>query len=379
MPWKEATPMSTRLEFVLLAQQPGANIAALCRGFNVSRKTAYKWLERYEQHGDIGLIDQSRRPHTSPASTAAVLEATVLALNAEYPYWGARKLRALLPDGVGRPHHSTIDAVLRRHGRTILGAPVKQEPLAPSRFEHVAPNLLWQIDFKGHFALTDSRAGRCHPLTVLDDYSRFSLCLAACRNEQRLTVQAALQATFERYGLPERITADNGSPWGTKGREGLSQLEVWLIRLGIRVSHSRPYHPQTQGKDERFHRTLKLELLERNGFNSLEACQVAFDSWRERYNLLRPHEALAQQTPVSRYQASGRAFPSVLPSLEYGPDDIVRKVSNKGEISFRNRRLFVGEGLRAQTVALKPATTDDVYDIYFCHKKIRQIDLQDSP
>ena len=379
MPWKDATLMSTRLEFILLAQQPGTNLAALCRNFGISRKTAYKWLERHREQGNSGLQDQSRRPHASPASTHAGLEARILALNAEYPYWGARKLRALLPLDAKLPHHSTIDAVLRRHGRTILGAPVRQEEVAPSRFEHDAPNLLWQMDFKGHFALTDTLAGRCHPLTILDDHSRFNLCLAACGNEQRSTVQAVLQATFERYGLPERMTTDNGTPWGTSGRGGLSQLEVWLIRLGIRVGHSRPHHPQTQGKDERFHRTLKLELLQRHGFNSLDACQLAFDSWRERYNTVRPHAALQQQAPVSRYRASGRAFPSVLPPLEYPSADTVRKVSDKGEISFQNQRHFIGEGLRTQLVAIRPADADDVFDVFFCHKKIRQINLRDSP
>ncbi|MGK5068988.1 IS481 family transposase [Janthinobacterium sp. RT4P48] len=379
MPWKETTLMSTRLEFVLLAQQPGANIAALCRNFGISRKTAYKWLERHRGQGNSGLQDRSRRPHASPASTHATLEAAILALNAEHPYWGARKLRTLLLCEAKPPHHSTIDAVLRRHGRTILGAPVRQEEVAPSRFEHAAPNLLWQMDFKGHFALTDARAGRCHPLTILDDHSRYNLCLSACGNEQRSAVQTALQATFERYGLPERMTADNGAPWGTSGRAGLSQLAVWLIRLGIRVGHSRPHHPQTQGKDERFHRTLKLELLQRNGFESLDACQLAFDRWRERYNTVRPHEALQQQTPISRYRASGRAFPSVLPPIEYPSGDTVRKVSDKGEISFQNRRYFIGEGLRTQLVAIKPTTIDDVYEVFFCHKEIRRINLRDSP
>lgn len=376
MPWKEATLMSTRLEFIKLAQCPGANLAALCRGFGISRKTAYKWLARYEEQGDNGLQDQSRRPHSSPASTDASIEAAILALNVEHPYWGARKLQALLPEGIKRPHHSTIDAVLQRHGHAVLGAPVRQEAVAPSRFEHSAPNLLWQMDFKGNFALTDAKAGRCHALTVLDDHSRFNLCLQACGNEQRATVQSALQATFERYGLPERITADNGPPWGASGRQGLSQLEVWLIRLGIKVGHSRPYHPQTQGKDERFHRTLKLELLERNGFNSLDACQRGFNKWRDQYNLIRPHEALQQEPPVSRYEASGRAFPSVLAPLEYPATDDVRKVSNKGEISFKNRRYFIGEGLRAQLVAIRPAEADNTFDVYFCHKKIRQVDLR---
>ena len=376
MPWKETTLMSTRLEFIKLAQCPGANLTALCRGFGISRKTAYKWLARYEEQGHIGLQDRSRRPRSSPASTDAMTEAAIIALSVEYPYWGARKLHALLPDGVKRPHHSTIDAVLQRHGRTVRGAPVRQDAVAPSRFEHSAPNLLWQMDFKGHFALTDAKAGRCHALTILDDHSRFNLCLKACGNEQRATVQTAMQATFERYGLPERITADNGPPWGASGRQGLSQLEVWLIRLGIKVGHSRPYHPQTQGKDERFHRTLKLELLERNGFNSLEACQHGFDKWREQYNLIRPHEALQQKPPVSRYKMSGRAFPSVLAPLEYPAADDVRKVSDKGEISFKNLRHFIGEGLRAQLIAIRPAEVDNTFDVYFCHKKIRQIDLR---
>jgi len=345
---------------------------------NISRKTAYKWIERYRLEGEAGLQDQPRRPHASPAAINGAMEQRILELNERYPYWGARKLRALLPSGVPLPHHSTISAVLARHGRQVLGVPAKATPVAPSRFEHPAPNLLWQIDFKGHFALTDSQAGNCHPLTILDDHSRFNLCLAACANQWRSTVQEVMTHTFLQYGLPERITTDNGPPWGMSGREGLTQLEVWWIRLGIRVSHSRPYHPQTQGKDERFHRTLKLELLERQGFNSLAACQAAFNGWRDQYNLLRPHEALGQHPPVSRYQASGRQFPLSLPVIEYEPDDAVRKVNHKGEISYQSRRIFIGEGLQKQTVAVRPATVDGVFQVYFCHHQIREIDLRDQ-
>jgi transposase InsO family protein len=378
MTWKEATVMSTRLEFVLLAQRPNANIAALCRGYGISRKTAYKWIERYRLGGKEGLQDQSRKPHTSPATLGGEIAQRILELNELYPYWGARKLRALLPCEASLPHHSTISATLSRHGRQVLGVPAKAVPEAPSRFEHPAPNLLWQIDFKGHFPLTDSQAGSCHPLTILDDHSRFNLCLAACANEWRSTVQEMMTQTFCQYGLPERITTDNGPPWGMSGREGLTQLEVWWIRLGIRVSHSRPYHPQTQGKGERFHRTLKLELLERQGFNSLTACQAAFDGWRDQYNLLRPHEALDQRPPVSRYRASGRQFPATLPPIEYEPDDVLRKVNHKGEISYQSRRIFIGEGLQKQTVAVRPATVDGVFEVYFCHHQIRQIDLRDK-
>lgn len=373
MPWKETTRMTIRLEFVLLAQAPRSNIRALCRSFGISAKTAYKWLARYAQQGEAGLTDLSRRPHSAPARSDTALETQVLALHRSYPCWGSRKLHALLPQP--RPHPSTIDAILRRHGCQIEGSTGAKEA-ATQRFEHAAPNLLWQMDFKGHFALTDSRAGRCHPLTVLDDHSRFSLCLSACGNETRATVQTQLIAIFRRYGLPERITSDNGPPWGVRQGEGLSALEVWLMRLGIRVSHSRPYHPQTQGKDERFHRTLKLELLDRNGFNSLTACQHAFDQWRDRYNLVRPHQALGQQSPISRYRSSARFYPEQLPSIEYAPQDRVLKVRKKGQIHIGPRQVFVGEGLAGESVALRQTDTDGVLAVFFCHKCIREIDLR---
>lgn len=375
MPWKECSLMSSRLEFVLLAQVPNANIRALSEAAGISPKTAYKWLARYRESGAQGLEDQSRRPAHSPGRSDPALERRVLALHAAHPYWGSRKLRALLPESSTKPSASTIDAILRRHGKVILGA-AKTGPAAHQRFEHPAPNLLWQMDFKGHFPLTNQRAGRCHPLTILDDHSRFSVCLAACGTETRAAVQPLLIETFRRYGLPERITSDNGPPWGTRGGNGLSGLEVWLIRLGIRVSHSRPYHPQTQGKDERFHRTLKRELLDRNGFNSLQDCQFAFDHWRDRYNLIRPHEALAQTPPVTRYQPSGRLYPDQLPAIEYEPGDHVLKVRTKGQVHYKGHVIFIGEGLAAEHIAIRPSSTDGVLKVFFCHKEIREIDLR---
>lgn len=367
--------MSSRLEFVLLAQKAGTNISALCEQFGISRKTGYKWITRYGAEGESGLQDKSRRPHNSPALVSPDLETTVLDLHARYPYWGARKLCDLLPSTAYRPHHSTIDAILDRNGLRVEGAPLVENK-APIRFEHATPNSLWQMDFKGHFALTDRVAGRCHPLTVLDDHSRFNLCLTACTNEQFATVQSALRATFERYGLPRRITADNGPPWG--GGSGLTQLAIWLIRVGVIISHSRPYHPQTQGKDERFHRTLKLELIDRNGFESITVCQQAFDIWRDQYNMVRPHHALGGARPISRYSASGRPFPATLPPIEYDIDDIVRKVDRHGYISFKTRQIYVGEGLRSQPVAIRTTATDGVLDVYFCHHNVRQVNLVES-
>jgi hypothetical protein len=189
-------------------------------------------------------------------------------------------------------------------------------------------------------------------------------------------VKQALTEAFRRYGLPERITCDNGNPWGTPKQNGLTKTEAWLIRVGVQVSHSRPMHPQTQGKDERFHRTLKRELLDRTGFSSLHACQRAFDDWRDQYNLIRPHQALDQKPPVSRYTASARPFPESLPLVEYDAGDKVRHVRANGYINFVGRQLFVGEGLAGEQVALRPSATDRVFHVMFCSRKLCELDLR---
>lgn len=367
--------MSSRLEFVALATAQGANIRALCRSFGISPQTAYKLLARFKEHGVEGLREQSRKPRSSPRRSSAELESHVLELHDKYPCWGARKLAALLPADWIKPHPNTISAILRRHGRQVLPSSDVQSP-ATKRFEHEAPNLLWQMDFKGHFPLTDPRAGRCYPLTVLDDHSRFAICLKACSGETGDQVKQALIEAFSTYGLPERITCDNGNPWGTPKQNGITKIEAWLIRVGIQVSHSRPMHPQTQGKDERFHRTLKRELLNLNGFNSLQACQQALDGWREQYNLIRPHHALGQRPPISRYMASARPYPDRLPMVEYDTGDDVRKVRGNGYINFSGRQLFVGEGLAGESVAVRPSDIDGLFHVMFCNRKISEIDLR---
>ena len=247
-----------RAEFVALARQPGANRRALCRHFGIAPATAYQWLRRHAAEGVAGLQDRSRRPHRSPARTAPALEQTVLALRAEHPTWGGRKLRVLLArQGVQPlPAASTITAILRRHG-ALDPAQGAGQPRAFQRFEHPHPNALWQMDFKAGWPCG---AGRCHPLTILDDHSRYALGVAACPNQRTATVQAQLVTAFQRYGLPDRLLVDNGSPWGARPGHPYTPLTVWLRRLGIAVSHSRPYHPQTLGKDERFHGTLERDL-----------------------------------------------------------------------------------------------------------------------
>lgn len=367
--------MSIRREFVLLAEQPQSNVRELCRRYGISPKTAYKWLNRHREHGEAGLQERSRRPLHSPGRSDPQLEQAVVQLHQRFPYWGARKLRSLLPAEFARPHHSTIEAILRRQGCQVRYHADAAPAPAIQRFEHSQPNALWQMDFKGHFHLADRRSPRCHPLTVLDDHSRFALCLAACDGERLECVRPRLIQVFRRYGLPQRVTADNGPPWGSNIAGGLSALEVWLLRLGIEVSHSRPHHPQTQGKLERFHQTLKRELLQRT-FSDLQHCQQVMDRWREQYNQQRPHEALDQRPPITRYQPSLRGYPEQLPEIEYEPGDQVLKVGRIGQVSFRGKSLFVGGGLHGERVAIRPTAVDGVYEVVFIHRTIRQVDLR---
>jgi hypothetical protein len=229
------------------------------------------------------------------------------------------------------------------------------------------------MDFKGHFSLANG--GYCHPLTVLDDHSRFLLGLKACPDETRSSVEDSLTAVFRQYGLPESILVDNGPPWGGCGAGLCTRFSAWLMRLGIEVVHSRPYHPQTLGKDERLHRTLKAEVISRCSLQTLEHCQNAFDSWRPIYNQVRPHEALDMSTPVDRYQSSSRKFPETLPPVQYDISDAVRKVQSTGRIHFRNQRFYVGRAFKGQRVALRPLNPDGDFAVYYCKQRVARISL----
>jgi transposase InsO family protein len=374
MPWQEQSIMSQRRTFVALASQEGANVAALARRCGISRTTAYTWLARFAADGPAGLEDRSRRPHTSPRRTPATIEAQLLALREAHPAWGGRKLRArllALEPGLAVPQPSTITALLRRAG--LLVPPTGGQPRPWRRFEHEAPNALWQLDFKGHFALAQ---GRCHPLTVLDDHSRFNLGLRACANEQAATVRPQLEAIFRTYGLPDRLLMDNGSPWGSAGAAPYTQFTVWLLRLGIRPSHGRPHHPQTQGKEERFHRTLAAEALRQDPPQTLVACQDRFDHWRDVYNCERPHEALGLAVPASRYQPSPRVFPEPLPPVEYAEGEVVRRVGDQGLLSYRGSEYGVGQAFVGQRVALRPTTDEGLVEVVFCAERIALLDLR---
>ena len=371
MPWKESTVMSQRAEFVSFASAPTANVSDLCRRFGISRQTGYKWLRRAAVVGGQALMDSSRRPVNSPRQTPAGMEAHVIAVRERFPYYGGRKIRRiLLREGIEQPPAaSTITAILNRND---LLSPYRRRIRNWQRYEEPASNALWQMDFKGHVPMSK---GRCHPLTVLDDHSRFCICLAACPDEQASTVRKHLTAAFERYGLPERMLMDNGAPWGSSGQALHTRFTAWLIRVGTSVSHGRPYHPQTQGKDERFHRTLKLEVIDqRPVWHDGAEMQLAFDSYRPLYNFERPHEALNLEPPASRYAPSPRPFPRVLPPIEYEADFEVRRVKENGSIKVKGRYFFVGKAFAGDPVGLRQVG-EAVWDVFYCQQRIVQIDL----
>ena len=376
MPWKEATPMSERKAFVGEALKAETSLSALCRELGISRKTGYKWLKRYREEGLNGLEDQSRRPRDSPSQTPPKGEQVIVEARQAHPAWGSRKLKRWLENRGYRsiPAPSTVTDILARHG--LLAADESHKHTSWQRFAMDQPNDLWQMDFKGDFPMTSGQ--RCHPLTVLDDHSRFLVGLKACSNETTDIVQGHVTALFREFGLPARMLMDNGSPWGGSAQCPYTRLTVWLLRLGIPVSHGRPYHPQTQGKDERLHRTLKDELLNASRFDTLDDCQPRFDYWRTLYNLERPHQALALDPPALHYQPSSRPFPETLPPLTFPPGAIIRKVALTGEVGFRNKRLRVGVAFQKYPVGLLyDDFNDSLLHVFFNNIRIATIDFAD--
>lgn len=383
MPFNARTIMEQKLEFVLLAQQGKISFQGLCKRYSISRKTGYKWVSRYKEHGEDGLLDQSRKPKTSPTKTKKVIEERILALRASVNgEWGSKKIQKLLEneyEGCTEkvPARSTINSILKRNG--CIQEEKSRSAKAWTRFEHESPNDLWQMDFKGHFALLNNK--RCHPLTITDDHSRFNIGLFACPDEKGKTVQERLVDAFNLYGMPKAILTDNGSPWGVMGRlsedgqKTFSSIEKWFIQLQIDVIHGKPYHPQTQGKEERFHRTLKAELLQYESFQDYRHCQERFNWWRDRYNCYRPHEAIDMLTPIKKYQPSTRVYKEKIDPPYYENLKNVRKVHDGGFISFRNKEFRVGKAFTGEYVEVKPTLKNGTYDVLYYDKPIRRIKL----
>lgn len=375
MPWRSSSVPAQRFEFVRLAEQGGVSFVELCHRFGIARSTGYKWLGRYEEEGPGGLTDRSRRPRSSPVQTDSDVEELVCGVRRRFPAWGGRKIRGfLMRQGHTRvPAASTITVILRRNGLMEHEAPPKRGYV---RFERAEPNELWAMDFKGDFALT--AGGRCYPFGVIDDYSRYSIALAACPNYQTATVKTHLTAAFERYGLPQAILMDNGAPWGATVEHQWNPITVWLCDLRIEAIHTRPHRPQTNGKKERLHLTLDLEVLNtRPGWATLDEVQHAFDAWTPIYNHHRPHESLGETTvPADRYGPSPRSMPATITEPVYPDHWQLRTVADNSRISYQGHLYRMGKPFRGLTVAIAPTPQPGTYNVYYRHRHIKTLDTQ---
>lgn len=367
MPWGEKTVKQQREEFVCAVIAKEKSISTLCRDYGITRRTGYKWLERYKQGGELG--DRSHAALERANRTPTAIEVLILNERGKHPTWGARKLKRSLEEKghEGLPAASTITSILKRNGRI---APEESEKHTPfKRFEREASNQLWQMDFKGDFAMCNGN--RCHPLTILDDHSRFLLCLDAKENEQYGGVYASLYRVFSEYGLPDAILCDNGKPW-RDSKSSYTNFEVWMMQLGILPIHGRPLHPQTQGKDERFHRTLNHDLLRRVSMVDVFHAQNQFDQYRYGYNNERPHNALELDVPAKHYRPSKKKLPAKLPEPEYDSGQTLRKVNYKGYISIDRHRYYLSEVFIGKYIALYQ-TGDHILDLYYGNFKIGAI------
>lgn len=354
MPWMETDPMDQRARFIAEWKRNELSMSDLCGVFEVSRKTGYKWVERYEAEGRKGLVERSRAPHSCPHAMAPEVGSLIVAARKRHPTWGPRKLIRWL--GVRRPElelpaASTAGELLKRHG---LSEPRRRkrrvEPQTQPFKGCDEPNATWCADFKGHFGVGDGK--RCYPLTISDAYSRYLLCCRGLTDTGEADVRPFFERTFQEYGLPGAIRTDNGPPFASKAIAGLSRLSIWWVRLGILPERIAPGKPQQNGRHERMHLTLKKEtaLPPRS---SLPRQQGAFDNFRGEYNNERPHEALGQRPPAALYQPSPRRLPRKLPQVEYPTHFEVRHVRTGGEIKWRGELVFVSEVLAGEYVGFE--------------------------
>lgn len=348
--------MDLKKEFVLAAMSPGANVAQLCRQYGISRNNGYKWIRRFEREGEAGLDERSRRPRRI-SGTGGEVVLRLIELRRQYP-WGAKKLRQLLSSEVGAcvPSVKTIARILDRAGEPRVRKPRRRLRVVTREHERLVasmPNDVWTVDFKGWWRTRDRK--RFEPLTVRDAFSRYVLCLEMLGSTRADLVRPAFERLFRSRGLPAVIRVDNGAPFAcTTAPAGLSRLSAWWTSLGIRVSFSRPAHPQDNGAHERMHADIAAEL-ECDPAVSRAVQQRAADRWRHIYNEIRPHEALAMKTPATLYSRSPRPFRGIRPAF-YAPTYAVRQVNRAGCVHYLNRTVFVSESVAGYEVGLQKKT-----------------------
>ena len=373
MPWQKACPMTERMKFVAAWSESEQSFSQVCREFGISRKTGYKWLDRFEQGGPSALEDRAPVALRHPSQTPANVVDRVVAVRKAHPFWGPKKLRAWLVEKEPQsswPAASTIGELLKQNGlirprRRRLRVPLNPNPLDPC----AGPNDVWCADYKGHFLLGDG--SRCHPLTITDAHSRYLLKCEGMASEKEDLARACFELAFREFGLPKKIRSDNGQPFASVGLGGLSPLSVWWIKLNIEPERIDPGKPQQNGQHERMHRTLKEQLKPVAG--SLQEQQRAFDRFRREFNDERPHEALGMKTPKSRYALSMRPFPSRLSSPEYASGMQTRRVQEKGHIQWSGHRVVLASFLGGEPVGLREVS-EGLWDLFYGPVFLGQID-----
>jgi transposase InsO family protein len=374
MPWRETCPMDQRMAFIADWRRAEWTMTELAERYTISRKTAYKWVDRYEADPASGLRERSRAPLTPGRAIGAEVRAAILQLRRAHPRWGPKKLRAILYERCPQqawPAASTMGEVLRRAGLSVARGRRRRDvvprthPLAAA----VAPNDVWTADFKGWFRTADGT--RCDPLTVTDAYSRYVLC---CRivPPTEAGVRPWFDRTFREYGLPGALRTDNGPPFATEGVGRLSHLAVWWLKLGIQVERIDPGHPEQNGRHERFHLTLQQDTSSPPARTPRQQ-QRRFDRHRRGFNTERPHEALGQQPPGRVYTASRRAYPPRLEEPCYDASHQVRRVSPIGQISWGGELIFIGGALRGEVVGLAETERGD-WLVRFMHVELGRIE-----
>ena len=366
MPWKDKTVEDLRKEFVEAAKT-SKNFSSLCREFGITRATGYKWVKRNKQ--SCSMSDRSHAPLHVPGRTSAEVEEAILRVRAANPEWGAKTiLKVLENNGCSNlPCVRTANNILQRNG--CISETESQKRQAFLRFQREHCNELWQIDFKGDFPLLDGT--RCFPFDVIDDCSRY--CLGIYAKHNTLGVMQSMEYIFREYGLPDAILSDNGGQFaGYRG--GYTRFERWLMDLDILPLHGRPLHPQTQGKIERFHRTMKNELLKRQAFIDLADADKHLREWRIKYNAVRPHEAIGMRCPADVYIPSERKYPNRVQSYPYSGMHRILKVNYKGYLRFDSKVFYLSETMAGAELELRKEN-DTSAVLCYRNYRIAEIDL----
>jgi putative transposase len=374
MPWQETSPMEERERFIDDYHLGLYTMTELCARCAVSRKTGYKWVDRYDQGGRPALADRSRAPHQCPHKIAGPVAQLLLTARRQHPDWGPEKLLQWLTPrhpAITWPAVSTAGDLLARHGlvkqRRRRRPPQHPGVVPPTT---TAPNDLWAADFKGQFRTGDRIY--CYPLTVTDQHTRYLLGCQGLLSTRGRGVRPIFERLFREYGLPGAIRTDNGVPFASTSLHGLTPLNVWWIRLGIQHQRILPAHPQQNGAHERMHKTLKRGAI-RPPKATLAAQQRAFNRFRQEYNEERPHQFLDGRTPASCYQPSARPYTGVLPTVDYPHHFLVKRVTHAGTVRFKRRLLYVATALRAERIGLEEVD-DGIWSLFFCNVLLGRID-----